>query len=1336
MQRNRCQATVTGGAMSQKTQHKRRQGWLLTQGSCLGIGHATALSVSCAIALWSRIAQAQPSNIVPDNTLGIESSVVKPNVDINNIKSEQISGGASRGSNLFHSFQEFNIKDGRGAYFNNPNGIENIFSRVTGGNASSILGKLGVLGNANLFLINPSGIIFGKNASLDVKGSFVASTASSFKFTDGKFSAISQQTTPLLTVSVPIGLQFAPSAKDVQVQGSVLRVSDGQTLALLGGNISLDNASLEAPGGRVDLGGLAGSGTVGLLLNGNNLSLSFPLDIQRTDASLTNAANVDVTGTGRGSVAVTARNINILGESRISSGIKSFAADGSQVGDITLNATGVVNINQLSRITNVVNTDAKRNAGNINIQAGEISITNLSSLPALDSSSSGQGHGGNVSLEANGSISLIGQSVKNTDKVISSRSAGGNAGNISLKATGSISLSNAYLDAISRSSTGNAGNILLQGNESVSLANNSSLVTATYAEGNSGNIAVRSLGPISFENSLVATSFGPPGTTSQPGNAGNIEITGRSVSVTGGAELTAISYKGANAGNIQLIATEGVEISGKARFEQPPPNSRLRGITPPNVTPTQVPPTYNSVLRTTSEEGATGQAGNINIITNGSLRILDGGRLLANAKSTGNAGNININAGDISITNLASLAALDSSNSGQGRGGNVSLEANGFISLIGQSVVDTDKVISSRSFPSALDAGNISLKANGSISLSNAYLDAISRSRTGNAGDILLQGNKSVSLANNSSLVAATYAQGNAGNVTVQSQGSVSLQTSMISTNIGTKEDSNFPLKEGKSGNVYISGRSVSFVDGALVTNRPFKGEPGNIEVNAQDFVELRGRSPFPPPDGYRLQNLVYSSLTTSGEERASSSSGDISITTGILRLSDGANIRADSRSTFKGGNITINAKVVELIGGGQLFTTTSGSGDAGNITFNVTERINISGSNPTFFDTRYTSDGTEFSLGPIDKASGIFANTSKTSTGQGGNLKITTPALVIQNGAQVSASTLGTGSGGTLTVNAPQFVTVTNNDSKLSVESDALGNAGSLTITTRKLLLTDKAQITVSAPRAQAGKLEIKASDIRLEQGELTAVNGVSSIEDENIALRDFDLLLMLDNSKISAQALNSATGGNIRINSPEGFIVTDKRENNDIVANAAQGRGGRIEIETTGIYGFEKYDRNRGDKYFSNISDINASSEAGSQFDGTIDINTLDTDPNRGLINLPAVPVDTQVAQGCTAGGSQAQSKFVITGRGGLPDNPGEALSTDAVQVDLVTLKPEADKPSTNAATTLTNPIPTRIVEATGWVRGADGNVVLTANPTTATPHSSWQKIADCRVLNQRQE
>ena len=129
-------------------------------------------------------AQAQ---LLPDNTLGTENSLVNP---INLIE-DIISGGAIRGSNLFHSFKEFNIDNNRSVYFNNPAAIQNILTRVTGNNQSQILGKLGVLGNANLFLINPNGILFGKDASLDINGSFVGSTASFIDFADGtQFSAV------------------------------------------------------------------------------------------------------------------------------------------------------------------------------------------------------------------------------------------------------------------------------------------------------------------------------------------------------------------------------------------------------------------------------------------------------------------------------------------------------------------------------------------------------------------------------------------------------------------------------------------------------------------------------------------------------------------------------------------------------------------------------------------------------------------------------------------------------------------------------------------------------------------------------------------------------------------------------------------------------------------------------------------------------------------------------------------------------------------------------------------------------------------------------------------
>jgi len=206
------------------------------------------------------------AQIIPDSTLPINSDV---NLEQNRLI---IRGGTALGSNLFHSFSEFNVEAGGGVYFTNPAGIENILSRVTGNNPSRILGTLGILGNANLFLINPNGILFGRNAQLNINGSFIASTANRLLFADGnEFSTAPTQNPPLLTVSTPIGLGLVNGSAGIRIEGeghqlkalnflpitdnsvAGLKVQTGRTLALIGGQIDLDGAILTALDGHIVL---------------------------------------------------------------------------------------------------------------------------------------------------------------------------------------------------------------------------------------------------------------------------------------------------------------------------------------------------------------------------------------------------------------------------------------------------------------------------------------------------------------------------------------------------------------------------------------------------------------------------------------------------------------------------------------------------------------------------------------------------------------------------------------------------------------------------------------------------------------------------------------------------------------------------------------------------------------------------------------------------------------------------------------------------------------------------------------------------------------------------
>ena len=141
------------------------------------------------------------SQVTSDNTTNTTVNTNGNNFNILN--------GIQKGNNLFHSFKEFSIPKGGSATFQNSSAIVNIINRVTGGNISNIDGLIKASGSANLFLINPAGIVFGENAKLDIGGSFIGSTAESILFEDGfNYSAIVSQATPLLTVSVPLGLQM------------------------------------------------------------------------------------------------------------------------------------------------------------------------------------------------------------------------------------------------------------------------------------------------------------------------------------------------------------------------------------------------------------------------------------------------------------------------------------------------------------------------------------------------------------------------------------------------------------------------------------------------------------------------------------------------------------------------------------------------------------------------------------------------------------------------------------------------------------------------------------------------------------------------------------------------------------------------------------------------------------------------------------------------------------------------------------------------------------------------------------------------------------------------
>ncbi|WP_334823634.1 two-partner secretion domain-containing protein [Nostoc sp.] len=588
------------------------------------------------------------AQIIPDNTLEVNSRVAP------GCTACMIEGGTVRGSNLFHSFSKFSVPTGGEAFFNNATQIQNIFTRVTGNSASNIDGMIRANGTANLFLINPNGIVFNSNASLNIGGSFIASTGSAVKFIDGTVFSTRPDTatTPLLTISVPIGLQYGMSSGNIQVQGSGLAVQPSNTLALLGGNVAVEGGALgasgkvnlSAPGGRIELGGVVGNNLVRLVPTDTSYSLSYENVKNFADVSIADNAWNDVRAGGGGSITINAQNIEILSNSALFAGIgQGLGSIGAKAGDITLNATRAIKIVG-SNVTNFVNVGSVGNAGNITVTARSIAFDDGTELGSI---TFGKGKAGDVNLTVTDALSLAGLHNHEMGSGIASEvapKAVGDGGNIRIRA-GYITLDNgAFLDT-SSFGDGNAGDINLVVTDRLSLAGFDGFTGSSIQTSVEG-------GPVINQGHIITIP-------TAMGRGGNITITARSITLDDGAFITSGTWGEGNAGNITLTATDTLSLSGLD-------NNGL-----------------SSQIRSRVQRGAVGDGGNIRI-TVGSIALDNDASLSASSQGQGVAGDIDVQARSINLD-----AAAITAETASGQGGNISLQNLNLLLLRNGSTIST-----------------------------------------------------------------------------------------------------------------------------------------------------------------------------------------------------------------------------------------------------------------------------------------------------------------------------------------------------------------------------------------------------------------------------------------------------------------------------------------------------------------------------------------------------------------------------------------------------------------------------------------------------------------------
>ncbi len=558
---------------------------------------------------------------------------------------------------------------------------------------------------------------------------------------------------------------------------------------------------------------------------------------------------------------------------------------------------------------------------------------------------------------------------------------------------------------------------------------------------------------------------------------------------------------------------------------------------------------------------------------------------------------------------------------------------------------------------------------------------------TSGGGAIQVQGNQ-VSLADGSIILIQ--------NQGTQQGGSLSVNAVQSLEASGTSPDGRIygGLRSETAGSrggadIAVTTKQLVLESGAVISTTSYgSGKAGNATANASDSVQVRGFSPLNPTLGSGISSGVF---------RSSGDGGVVTVSTGRLSIFNGGNIASVNFGTGQGGDVTVNAtESVEMIG--------------------VVTGL----------------------LVPSTVATDSF------NAGNAGKVIINTSRLLLRDGGAVSSNALATGDAGAITINARESVEISGEvpgsplpsgvRSSATIVRDSLqpvyglppvpsGASGDVIINTGRLDVTDGARLEVSHQgTGNAGKLRVFANSIFLEtQGSITAAT--ASGEGGNIDLNVRDVLLLRNNSQITASASGNGNGGNIDIDTP--LLVAVPNENSDIRADSVNARGGNVTINTSGLFGIEFRDRN------TPLSDITATG-ASSQLSGTVEINVQDVDPARGLAQLPTEVVDAEgaIAQGCR---DVQGSSFVVTGRGGLPPTPQQALGDDPRWRDWRTQSEISRQPNAPANGTLppsANPPSTKsaLVEATGWVFAADGKVILTASaPNVTSPHR-WGQPVNC--------
>jgi filamentous hemagglutinin family protein len=1060
--------------------------------------------------------------------------------------------GKRAGGNLFHSFTRFDLVAGESATFSGPGDVANILARVTGGQSSSIDGRIiSTIPGANLFFINPNGIVFGPDAVLDISGSFVATTADYVNLgNQGRFDA-AQPEDDVLT-SAPVSafgfLGGTPSA--ITVRGSKLITTPGQNLALLGGDITLrDSALLYAEAGAVHLVSVRSSGALALDIRDRAATPAT--------AGFTNLGNVSAlgsagfntilggstsgTGDTGGRVVIRAGRLvasktSILARARdaargdgVDVDVRDFASftSGSLLTVTPLADLGTASVLRLSAANVVISGGASVNLFN-SLPAGKagsmrIATTGLTLAGGqINTFSFGAGEAGDVAIAAN-SVSLLADSA-----ILGGSDSSGNGGKIQLDVAGALKLEGDSKIGSIASDSGfggplliTAGSLEIKGDPMLPLGEGAGIVTATEAtaSGRGGDVSLTVAGALTLLDGATIQAR-----TNGAGAGGGLDVTARSISLSGtNTQIGAAVAAGAtgDAAAMRIVAAETVSLTGGAGILAETQGSGDGGDLELQAATLSLAGGSVIGANTTSKTVA-GRAGDVRLAISGAVQVLSGSQLTRTTLGPGTGGDLTLEAGSLLLSGrqgtrhsgIGAETLLATASGAGGAGGNVFLE-------IGGAVEVRESALISLSTGGSGDAGDLTLNAT-SLTVSDKESAITSQSlaaATGRAGDLRFSIDGPLAVLDGGNITANSFGAGDGGDIDIVA-GSLrtSAGSSGLLTGITAQTDAG-----GHAGDLTITvGGRVEVEAGArLSTATRGAGRGGALTIAAGEFfaagagsgVSAQTTNPLNGGPGGDLQIRIAGALELAGGAGitvASHGSGDgglAFVEAGTITISGAdSGISAETlalENAGTGGSIDIHTGLLEITGEGDaqvgISAETTGSGSGGNISLSLSQLALTKGG---AISTRSKGAGNAGDIG-ITASDRLSVSSGGRITATVGDvagqmhtpdISISAPSIRISgDGSIVSAATTGTGSAGSITL-AGEIIDI-DSDAAISSESNGLGNAGEIAIAaTSGFFLYDGARVTAAvgdvadSDPARRPSIGITAPTIVLSNGQINA--------------------------------------------------------------------------------------------------------------------------------------------------------------------------------------------------------------------------------------------------------